>query len=223
MQNTKYFQSAQSAGKTVFLLCGFGGRIYQTQRLVHVLLRAGYDVYALDFSKDSLASGDSDVLLELANEVSTYIEEKTKDLSSDKVLLIGISLGALLSLNVIRRSMRLKKAVLITGGDIVKIAQKLYPKKWTQSYKELAETWRQVNMYSDVENLKGKRFLFVLHPSSKMIDAQDAYAEIRRQTDAGNTLLLVERPKYDHTGTIIDETIIYPKRVLTYIKQLGEA
>lgn len=222
IRSVQHYKTKRSNGKIVFLLCGFGGRIWQTKRLIGVLNRAGYTVCAMDFSKDSLASGDTTILTNLVTEVCKFIETETKDVDPHDVLLVGISLGALLSLNVIRRSNRLFKAVLITGGDIAKIAQKLYPKKWPQSHESLAQEWQANNMYSKVDELRSKKLLFVLHLSSKLIDAQDAYREIEHQNTAGNTLLMVERTKFDHVGTIIDETVLHPSRVLEYIQKVEQ-
>lgn len=136
------------------------------------------------------------------------------------MLLLGVSLGTLISLNILRRSELFETAVMITGGDIAKIAQKMYPKAWPQSYTELAETWKGVNMYTEPRLLQGNRLLFVLHVSTKLIDVQDVRNEITHQQAAGNHLQYVERGRHDYVGTIIEETVLFPKRTLGYIEQL---
>ncbi len=108
------------------------------------------------------------------------------------------------------------------GGDIAKIAKKLYGKVWKQTYDELAVLWQDVNMYTKPELLKGKRLLFVVPPSSKLIDIKDIYIDVDLQRSAGNSLQMVERTKFDHIGTIIEETVVFPKRTLTYINMLED-
>lgn len=174
---------------------------------------------ALDFHKSVLKSGDLRFLPELVDEVVGFAEGKARA-TKQPVLLVGISLGSLLALNILRRSELFHAGVLITGGDIAKIAQKLYPQQYPQSYATLAKAWQDVNMYTPPAQLKGKHILFVLHLSDKMIDPKDAYQEIERQQKAGNDMQLVERTKYDHIGTIITETVLLPKRTLGYIQQI---
>ena len=219
--NQKYFPSAQPTGRPVLLLCGFGGKIWQVKRLIKTLNKAGYDITALDFSKDVLSKGDPQLLLQLVNDVVAFAERQAKQVQKP-ILLVGVSLGALISLNILRRSNLFQTGVLITGGDIAKIAQKLYPKVWPQTYAELAKTWESVNMYTDPQLLTGKRSLFVLHDSNKLIDVGDVRAEITRQRQAGNDVALVERKTFDHVGTIIEETVLFPRRTLEYIEQIEQ-
>jgi len=203
-------------------MCGFGGSIWQLKRLINRLNRAGYDVTALDFSETVLSSGDPKLLPELVEEVVEFAEteaEKTKG----PILLVGVSLDALISLNIIRRS-NFDKAVLITGGDIVIVAKRLYGKQvWPQSFEELAALWSAVNMYTKPEALAGKRLLFVLPANDKLIDVSDVRHEVRRQAEAGNKLLLVERRPFGHVGTIILETVLFPGRTLGYIATLAKS
>jgi hypothetical protein len=44
--------------------------------------------------------------------------------------------------------------------------------------------------------------------------------EVSVQNDAGNVLLLVERHSLGHVGTIIEETTLFPKRILGYIARV---
>jgi len=206
--------------KAAFVLCGFGGSVWQTRRLVNVLRRAGYDVTAFDFSEDVLSRGDATALPALVDEMVAAAEGRAKALNKP-VLLVGISLGALISLNIMRRSPLFTQSVMITGGDIVKVAQRIYgPKVWPQSYDQLARLWRRVNIYSSPKELAGKHLLFVLPANDKLIDPDDVRGEIRAQTDAGNHLLLLERRPFGHVGTIIEETILFPRRILKYVRQV---
>lgn len=193
--------------------------MWQLRRLVFVLNEAGYDVTALDYPKSVLSKGDASLLPTLVDEVSRFADDFARE-KQEPVMLVGVSLGALLALNVVRSSPLYRHSVLITGGDIAKIARNLYPKKWTESYDDLALKWQTVNMYSTQEQLRGKRLLFVVHPSKFLIDTDDIYTEVSTQNEQGNTLYLVERKKYDHFGTIIEETIVHPERVLDYIAQV---
>ncbi|HSX05646.1 MAG TPA: alpha/beta hydrolase [Candidatus Saccharimonadales bacterium] len=219
IRSKQFFPCHQPLPKQALLLAGFGGSIWQLRRLVRVLNKAGYDVTALDFPKSVLSSGDTTHLPQLVDEVVAFAEKQARA-SAEPTLLVGVSLGALFTLNILRRSNLFDEGVLITGGDIAKIAQKLYPSKWPQPYAQLAKAWQDINMYTLPAQLKNKRLLFVVHPSSKLIDVRDIRREAKMQQAAGNHLVLVERDRFDHIGTIIEETILRPKRVLTYIDQV---
>jgi hypothetical protein len=126
-----------------------------------------------------------------------------------------------MSLNILRRSPLFDTGVLITGGDIVKVAHNIYGAKvWPQSYDELAKTWQPVNIYSDPHQLVGKRILFVLPSKDRLIDPEDVRREMTRQVAAGNHLMRIERHSFGHIGTIIEETILFPGRVLRYIERV---
>lgn len=201
-------------------MCGFGGSIWQTWFLVKTLNGAGYDVTALDFSETVLSEGDPDLLLGLVEEVVMYAEAEARK-TAEPILLIGISLGALMTLNILRRSELFDVGIGITGGDIVKVAQNIYGMKvWPQPYEELAATWQGVNIYSEPSKLAGKRLLFVLPERDKLIDPNDVREEVGAQAGVGNRLTLIERPIFGHIGTIVMETILFPKRVLRYIRQI---
>ncbi len=222
IKNIRRYPAKTPGHKTAFVLCGFGGSIWQTQRLLRVLRGAGYDVMAMDFPKEVLSKGDPQLLLDLMDEVVRFADTEAKKLGKP-VLLVGISLGALVSLNVLRRSKSFDKGILITGGDIVKVAHNIYGRKvWPGTYDDLAGTWKTLNMYSDPRELREKRILFVLPSRDKLIDPTDVHQETKIQNEAGNTLILVERHSFGHIGTIIEETILFPKRILNYIRQVED-
>jgi len=75
-------------------------------------------------------------------------------------------------------------------------------------------------MYSDPAQLKDKRILFVLPSKDRLIDPADVHREVKTQNDAGNVLILVERHALGHVGTIIEETILFPRRILSYIDKV---
>lgn len=220
IKNVKFYPAKTPGLKRCLVLCGFGGSIWQTKRLLGILHKAGYDITAMDFSKDVLSKGNPRLLLSLMNEVTILAEAEARRVGKP-ILLVGISLGALVSLNIMRRSKLFNKGVLVTGGDIVKVAQNIYGHRvWPQSYEELTKTWTSLNMYSDPIQLKGKRILFVLPSRDRLIDPTDVRQEVKTQNDAGNTLMLVERHALGHVGTIIEETILFPKRILGYIDRI---
>jgi pimeloyl-ACP methyl ester carboxylesterase len=225
MSSTKHvrcYAAKTPSAQEVLLLCGFGGSIWQTKRLVNVLRRDGYNVTALDFPKEVLSAGDMQALPNLVREVVAFAEAKAKS-AGKPMLLVGISLGALISLNIIRRSPLFSHGVLVTGGDIAKIAQRMYGHTvWPQSYEELAREWQSINMYTPPTELAGKRLLFVLPAKDRLIDPTDVHREVKIQNDAGNHLLLVTRHAFGHIGTIVEETILFPHRILGYIARLRE-
>lgn len=222
IQHVRGFPSRASKPKPALLLCGFGGNIWQVKRLIRVLNRMGYDVTALDFSKEVLSKGDPTLLPSLVQEVVAFAERQAAT-EKQPILLVGISLGALLSLNIMRRSPHFKTGVMITGGDIVKVAQRLYGKKiWPQTYSELANAWKDINMYTDPALLTGKRLLFVLPKRDKLIDVADVRNEVATQRAHGNRLTLIERRAFGHIGTIIEEAIILPRRTITYVRHVQQ-
>jgi pimeloyl-ACP methyl ester carboxylesterase len=219
IQHIRTYPSKSQSSKPALLLCGFGGNIWQVKRLINVLNRQGYDVTALDFSKEVLSEGNPALLPKLVQEVVEFAEEQAKK-NDQPILLVGISLGALISLNILRRSEYFDTGVMITGGDIVKVAQRLYPKKWQQSYDELASQWTKINMYTQPKLLKGKHLLFVLPKRDRLIDVEDVRNEVAVQQKHGNDLHLIERRAFGHVGTIIEEAIILPHRTRRYIKHV---
>lgn len=218
IKTVKTYPAKIPGKKHALVLCGFGGSIWQTKRLLRVLHKANYDVTAMDFPEDVLSKGDPQLLLDLMDEITAFAEANKL---GRPTLLVGISLGALVSLNIMRRSRLFNKGVLVTGGDIVKVAHNIYGHKvWPQQYDELAETWASLNMYSSPIQLKDKRILFVLPSKDRLIDPADVRQEVKLQNDAGNILILVERHALGHIGTIIEETILFPRRILAYIDRV---
>lgn len=220
IQNVKHYPTKHSHPKHALLLCGFGGAIWQTKRLTSQLNRLGYNVTALDFPKTVLSEGDPILLPMLVDEVVKFAEDEARK-SDEKILLVGISLGSLLTLNILRRSNLYDTGVLITGGNIVTVAQNIFGAKvWPQTHDELSELWKDVNIFTDPTLLAGKHMLFVLPTNDKLIDTTEVRTEIALQNQAGNSLLLVERGSFGHVGTIIEETILFPSRIIRYIKQI---
>ena len=222
IKNIRHYTAKVPNQKAAFVLYGFGGSVWQTKRLLRVLHKAGYDITAMDFSKEVLAKGDPALLIRLIDEMIAIAEREARK-SGKPILLIGISLGALVSLNILRRSSLFDAGVLITGGDIVKVAQNIYGQKvWPYTYEELAKVWQDVNMYTKPGELQGKRLLFVLPVKDRLIDPTDVRLEVQAQTQAGNELILIERRSFGHIGTIIEETIVFPRRVLAYIQKVQD-
>lgn len=220
INNTRHFPTEHKESKEVILMCGFGGAIWQTRRLITVLNHAGYNVTALDFPKEVLSKGDLTLLPEMVDEVVVFVEKQAKD-TNKKILLIGISLGSLISLNIFRRSKYFDRAIMITGGNIVTVARNIFGDRiWPQSHDELSEVWRDVNIFTEPNALNDKRALFVLPTRDKLIDTSEVISEIERQNNAGNHITLVKRNSFGHVGTIIEETILFPKRILGYIDKV---
>lgn len=218
IRTTKHYPAFGQSDRHIILLCGFGGRVWQNLRLIRLMRQAGYHVTALDFHKTVLSSGDPTLLPQLVREVHAFAEAEATRLGRPP-LLVGISLGALIALNIVRRSTTFRQAVLVTGGDIVKVAQKIYRHVWPTTYDELAHEWREVNMYSEPASLAGKRLLFVLPTKDKQVDPADVYEEVARQRAAGNEIELLERTRFGHLGTIIYETIWRPRTIIEYVRR----
>ncbi len=216
----KDFTSPKPNPKPILLFCGFGGRIWQTKRLINLLLKHGYNVRAVDYTTDVLTKGDPNMLIGLIAEARAEAARFIEDVKQP-VLLLGISLGVLVAVNIMRRDQRFTRAVSITGGDIVKVAHRAQgPKIWPQTYEQLAKIWESVNMYTDPAALRHTTTVMVLPTRDRLIDPDDVRAEVAKQTAAGNRMQLVERHIFGHIGTIIMETVIFPRRVLHYIAML---
>lgn len=219
IRKIKTFRPRHSNGRRVLLLCGFGGSIWQVKRMVRALVAAGYNVTVIDFPLDVLRKGDPALLSRLTDEVVALAESEAAAAKAVP-LLVGVSLGALFVLNIVRRSERYNSGVLITGGDIVKIARKIFPRTWRLPYESHATLWRELNMYTEPAHLKGKRLLFVLPKKDHLVDESSLQREIATQQAAGNQLLIVERP-HGHFVTIVAETVLFPKRVLGYLAKVN--
>lgn len=218
INSVRHFPTKNDNPRPVLLMCGFGGSIWQTRRLVSVLTRAGYNVTALDFTKDALSMGDVTLLPALVDEVAQFAENEARN-TDQKILLVGISLGSLLALNLLRRLDSFNRAVMITGGNIVTVAQHIFGHNvWPQSHEELSVAWTNVNMFSNPADLANKHALFVLPTKDRLIDPEEVIAEVDRQNAVGNHIALVKRNRLGHIGTIFIETVVFPKRVLGYIQ-----
>ncbi len=215
----KFYKSSQPHAKPLLLMCGLWGSIWQMRRLIKALNRAGYDVTALAFTNKIIISGDPRLMIDLVDEVVDFADNLARE-SAQPVELVGVSFGALLALNIVRRLPAYTRGVLVTGGDIAKIVHWFVPWKWRMPYRELASTWRRLNMYSEPAELRGKRLLFVLHDKGRMIDPSDAVHEISKHRRAGNEVIVIERHRFGHIGTIIEETILHPARVLEHLKHV---
>lgn len=200
-------------------MCGYGGKIWQTKRLVRVLTRAGYTVEVFEFSTNVLKCGNSDDLLKLADEM-VFTAEKIRKQGKKEPILIGMILGALLALNILRRSTNFHTGIGITGGGIVTVAKKLYPEKWPQSPSALSHRWNEVNIYTEPKTLQDKRLFFILPTHDGLIDPCPVRDEIALQQLAGNNFQLLERKYLPHVTAIIMKTVLFPKRILTYITQV---
>ncbi len=217
--NVKDYFTKKPGAKYILLLCGFRGKIWQTKRLVNLLLKNGYTVRAVDYTTDALTKGDPQLLIDLVDEL--HVEAlRFKEEVKQPVLLLGISMGALASLNIIRRDKRFSQAVLITGGDIVKVAHRLQKEVWPQTYDELSEIWKSVNMYTDPKKLVHTKSVMILPIKDRYIDPDDVHKEIALQRKEGNDMQLIERHSFGHIGTIVEETILFPERILRYISML---
>jgi len=220
IRNIQYIPSKKKNAKPVILLCGFGGAIWQTRRLIAALNRLGYNVTALDFPKRVLSEGDPTLLPTLVDDVVEFVEAERKKSNQD-ILLVGVSLGSLLSLNILRRSDSFSKAIMLTGGNIVTVAQNIFGRKvWPQSHKELSKMWESVNIFTDPKKLKDKRILFVLPLKDTLIDTSEVRAEVERQRGAENSVHLIERRAFGHAGTIVEETVLFPGRIADYISRI---
>ncbi len=220
IKTRKVYKSHHAGAKPLLLMCGLWGSIWQMRLLIRALNKAGYDVTALDFSSKIITSGNPQDMIQLVHEVVDFADNLQKT-EKRPIELVGVSFGALLSLNIVRRLPAYKRSVLVTGGDIAKIIQWFVPWKWKMPYAELATEWKNLNMYSEPSELAGKELLFVLHHKGRMIDPGDAVTEIRKHTEAGNHITVIERQRFGHIGTIVEETIINPKRVLQHLRKVG--
>ncbi len=204
--------------KYVLVICGHGGKVWQTKRLIRTLMRDGYAVKVVDHTAETLSTGDPSMLPGLIDEVYNLAVAYQEGVNQP-VLVIGFSLGGLIALNIVRRDTRFNRAVFITGGDIVKAVLRLSTKEqWPQSYDELAEIWKPVNMYSNPGSLDHASMVMVFPLKDQLVDVED----VREEAKKHKKFILIEPKHFAHAGTVVDETILRPKRVLKYIRMLDE-
>jgi pimeloyl-ACP methyl ester carboxylesterase len=216
----KDYKPRHPNGKTILLLSPHSGKIWQARRLISVLQKAGYFIRAMDFSTEPLASGNPQLLPDLINEVHAQAV-KLRQQAGNEITLIGFSLGGLVSLNILRRDKQFYRAVLITGGDIAKAVHRQDTKhNWHHPYDELAELWKDVNLYSDPADLKHTSLVMLISSKDELVLPEDVRAEAAKQTKAGVSYRLLESHTRGHTGTIVEEMILHPKRMLRYIDML---
>lgn len=222
IKTQKFYESPQPNAKPLLLMCGLWGSVWQMRRLIRTLNNAGYDVTALAFTNKIITSGDPQLMIDLVDQVVDFADKLARE-NTQPVELVGVSFGALLALNIVRRLPAYKRGVLITGGDIAKIVHWFVPWKWRMPYSELANVWQELNMYSEPSELRGKHLLFVLHSKGRMIDPSDAIREIAKHRQAGNQVIVVERHRFGHIGTIVEETILRPARVLEHLGSVKQS
>jgi len=203
-------------GKTVVYMHGYGGYTWQAARQLKVLKNAGYHVYALDFKK-ILNLHDPQALLELMDEVDAFLREK--NLIHKDLLLVGISIGGLAGYNMIRRHKELNKLLAITGGNVALLpTTKSLKRDWKMTREQIAQAWQAVNMYTPFGELKDKNVIMMLPLRDKIINPQEVMDEVKLQQQLNNVWLV--RTKGGHYRTIITETIIKPRSILKYLKEL---
>ncbi len=195
---------------------GYGGYTWQASRQLKVLRNAGYKVYALDFKK-ILNSHNPKELLELMDEVDEFLEEK--HLISEELLLVGISIGGLAGYNMIRRHKELNKLLAITGGNVSLLpTNKSLKTDWNMTRDQLAKAWQSVNMYTPPGEMNDKRVIMMLPLRDKIINPEEVVEEVELQGQYNNVTLI--RTRGGHYRTIITETIVKPKSILKYLKEL---
>lgn len=204
--------------KYVLVICGHGGKVWQTKRLVRTLMRDGYAVKVVDHTADTLSTGDPSMLPGLIDEVYDLAVEFQENVKAP-VLIIGFSLGGLIAMNIVRKDKRFDRAIFITGGDIAKAVLRLSSKDvWPQSYEELAKIWEPVNMYSQAGALDHASMVMIFPIKDQLVDIED----VRNEAKKHKRFVLIEPRHFAHAGTVVDETILRPKRVLKYIRMLDE-
>lgn len=203
-------------GLDLIYMHGYGGRLWQAKRHLSVLRKAGYKILALDFSY-RLDTFNPQDLIDLIDEVDGLL--KTKGLIKQSTLIIGISLGGLVGLNLLRRHVELDKLLAITGGDITHLPSKRSLKNnWKLTRKELSVRWSGVNMYSKQDEFCNKHMIMMLPVRDKIIDPQEVKTELEIQKNFNNIHLVSTRG--GHLRTIITETIIFPKRNLKLFERI---
>jgi pimeloyl-ACP methyl ester carboxylesterase len=203
-------------GRTILYMHGYGGHVWQAKRHLDLLKNQGYRIIALDFSY-RLSSYNPQDLLDLMDEVDNLM--KAEKLLNKNTIIVGISLGGLAGLNMVRRHSELNKLLCITGGDISRLPSKeSLAKKWQLTRDEIGEKWSSVNMYTKAGLIKDKHIIMMLPVRDKVIDPDEVRDEIALQQKYNEIVLVHTRG--GHFRTIITETVLFPRRSLKLIKQL---
>lgn len=215
---TEWFYTNSSATDVAIVVLPFTAKINQFKRLYKALHSAGYTVLAISYNDVVLESGDPHHLISLVDKITTLAEKSAT--YYDETILIGGSLGGLIVTNVLRRSALIDHAVVITGGDIAKVVKKYFAIAWSQPVGEISEALQEVNMYSKPHDLTGKTLLMVVAKSDTVADPHDVLQEATLQRTAGNDVRIIVKPWFDHKVRVILDMIIFPSRVLNYVKEV---
>ena len=205
-----------SNGFNLLYMHGYGGYLWQAKRHLSVLKKAGYRIFALDFSY-RLSTHNPQDLIDLMDEVDELLI--SKGLVKENTLIIGISLGGLVGLNLLRRHNELNKLLAITGGDITHLPSKRSLRKnWGLTRKELSDRWADVNMYNKPGVFQNKHMIMMLPVRDKVIDPDEVKREVESQKKLNDIHLINTRG--GHFRTIITETIFFPKRNLKLFERI---
>lgn len=220
IRSLKIISSHQPNGKTIVYMMGYGGYLWQSKRQIALFKKSGYNIIAMDFV-DVLKRKNPNDLLTLMDNVSEVLSEH-KAIAADTIL-FGVSLGGLVGYNMIKRYSALNKLIVITGGDMTHIPAKIPIKRslvkhWGLTREQLAESWKDVNIYSEIGKVKGKNIIMILPSRDKVINPQEVSDELNRHR-LYNNINLISRSG-GHFRTIISETIIKPNNGLALVKQL---
>jgi pimeloyl-ACP methyl ester carboxylesterase len=211
IQSVRRIRPLAYNGTKVVFMHGYGCRLWQAKRLLSLLQNEGYEVLAIDFKK-ILADARPEAFEEMINEADQLVSEFTS--GGDKFIFVGVSIGALTSYNLMKRHPEYKNMLIVTGGDIRHLTERVFlRKKWAHVPKtEIDKYWADINIYDHKEQLSGKKLYMLLPKRDKIIDPEkvlDVWEDLKTRNET-----YIVRTNGGHYRSGIAYTIFQPKKLL---------
>jgi len=168
--------------KVIFLLTGWGNKIFQHIFVIKVLTERGYRCIVYEYDKEILSS-------DIAKTVKNFFKVKKDILNSIKLLknqgikefsVFGTSLGSVLTFLVANNSKEIKKLVVnLTGADLAEVVWSWDNVRGSNIKKELIarnidllklkNSWKILSPINNIKNLKDKKILIYISKKDELI------------------------------------------------------
>jgi len=168
--------------KVIFLLTGWGNKIFQYIFVIKVLTERGYRCIVYEYDKEILSS-------DIAKTVKNFFKVKKDILNSIKLLknqgikefsVFGTSLGSVLTFLVANNSKEIKKLVVnLTGADLAEVVWSWDNVRGSNIKKELIarnidllklkNSWKILSPINNIKNLKDKKILIYISKKDELI------------------------------------------------------
>lgn len=207
-----YFFEAKTHKKRelVCYVVGFTAHVNQFKYSIGRLQKQGYDVLAFEYDVSVLTLGDPMRLLD----VLAYITEETDHRAKEyeRVICMGVSLGAFIAFNVQRRLPDASVGIYATAGVVV--SEAIFTMKAFEQVKDafisngwnaqkLGKIWKNIEIKENDELLKDKSLVIVNGKIDRIVNHRAATKQVLRWRQEGTRVRLYKKNLLGHTGTIL--------------------